>query len=48
MFEVSVDSNRSNAFYVEDDEGDYEGALDDIDDWVHEKHLDVVEVKLSR
>ena len=48
MCEVLVDSNRANAFNVEDDEGDYEGEVDDIDDGVHEKHLDVMEVKLTR
>ena len=40
MFEVSVDSNCANAFTVEDDERDYEGVVDDIDDGVHEKHLE--------
>ena len=42
MFEISEDSNCTDAFSVEDDEGDYEGMVDDIDyDGVHEKHLDV-------
>ena len=41
MFEISKDSNWANAFNVEDDKGDYEGTVDDIDDGVHEKHLDV-------
>ena len=40
MFEVSVDSKRANAFTVEDDERDYGGVVDDIDDGVHEKHLE--------
>ena len=42
MFEISEDSNCADAFNVEDDEGDYEGTVDDIDnDGVHQKHLDV-------
>ena len=48
MFEVSEDSSRASAFNVDDDEGDYNGAVDDNDDKVYEKLLDVVEVKLSR
>ena len=40
MFEVSVDSNCANAFTVEDDERDYGGVVDVIDDGVHEKHLE--------
>jgi hypothetical protein len=40
MFEVSVDSKRANAFTVLDDERDYGGVVDVIDDGVHEKHLE--------
>jgi hypothetical protein len=47
MFEVSQDSSRAIAFNVDDDEGDY-NDVDDIDDEVYEKLLNVVKVKISR
>ena len=45
---VSEDLSRASVFGVDDDEGDYDGVVDDNDDEVSEKLLDAVKVEVPR